>query len=67
MSRDCLRQWCRINRILKRDNELKGEWRRTEGKKRKDKNGRIREKEIMKRGGECKEKEGRKRKPSNVL
>ena len=48
MSRDCLRQCCSTNRIIERDIESKGE-RRTGGTKRKEKNGRMRNKEIEKR------------------
>ena len=47
MSCDCLRQWCRKNRIILRNNELKRE--RKEEKKRKE-YVRIREKEIEARG-----------------
>ena len=37
MSNDCLRQGCRTNRIIKRNNELKRERWKKEEKKRKEK------------------------------
>ena len=52
MSRVCLRQWCRINRTIKRNNELKGETIRKKRKERKNKKGNRRKG----RGGVGKEK-----------
>ena len=36
MLRNCLRQWCRINRTIKRNNVLKGERRRNDRKEKKE-------------------------------
>ena len=67
MSCDCLKQCCRTNRIIKRDIKLKGERKRKGGKKRKEKDRRMRDKEIEERVGECrKREEGRKGKKVNI-